>query len=452
MSDTSVLITGFERFLDYPVNPTHRIMEIIDGMAPDHNAIETRVLRVEYDAVIRYARELKPHRYAAVIMTGLNHALSRPVLEQRAVNMMNARYADNAGSVRNGQPVIAHGEPILDTSIDLEGLAMALQQSGMNAGVSLHAGTFVCNALYYAILFRLLNTGIPCLFIHVPMTTDPRELRSLAAMILEIAERLKTGDRCVSPKVGDMMNQNEAEAYLYSYLNLETRTGLSYVEKNYNLNRFRELLHRLGDPHAGLQYIHVAGTKGKGAVCAMTAAILSAHGLRTGLYTSPHLVNVRERVRLDGKAISEADFAHEIQRLETVISSAAEKPMKRYRTVFELLTALAFLYFQKMHPQWVVLETGMGGRLDCTNVIDPVLSVVTRIDRDHTDSLGSALTGIAREKAGIAKPGIPVIVGEQTPYLRREVRRHIRDRGTAVERHRVAIRNARFLTEGTTFS
>ncbi|MCD4653358.1 hypothetical protein K8T06_05430, partial [bacterium] len=165
------------------------------------------------------------------------------------------------------------------------------------------------------------------------------------------------------------------------------------------------------------KYIHIAGTKGKGAVSAITASILSAHGYRTGLFTSPHLLNIRERFRIDGKAISETDFIEEISILKTLVAQSERNLKKCYRTTFELMTALAFQYFAKMYPDWVVLETGMGGRLDCTNVVEPVITVITRIDKDHTDSLGNSLGLICKEKAGIAKAGIPLILGRQLPAL-----------------------------------
>ncbi len=156
------------------------------------------------------------------------------------------------------------------------------------------------------------------------------------------------------------------------------------------------------------RFIHVAGTNGKGSVCAMTAAMLCSSGHRTGLYTSPHLVNFRERIRLGRNLIPEEHVAEGLTTIRDVISDREHTP-----TFFEITTALALAWFQRQNADWVVLETGLGGRLDATNVVTPSVSVITPIGLDHTHYLGTTIAAIAGEKAGIIKPGVPVISSPQ---------------------------------------
>jgi dihydrofolate synthase/folylpolyglutamate synthase len=168
------------------------------------------------------------------------------------------------------------------------------------------------------------------------------------------------------------------------------------------------LLESIGNPHQRLSFIHVAGTNGKGSVCAMLDSCLRAAGHRTGLYTSPHLVDFRERIRVDGVKFSEEETAHGLTRLRKAAEAWGHKP-----TFFELSTVLAFDHFERAGCDVVVLETGMGGRLDSTNVVAPLVSVITPIAMDHMAWLGDSLAKIAAEKAGIIKPGAPVISSPQ---------------------------------------
>ncbi len=170
----------------------------------------------------------------------------------------------------------------------------------------------------------------------------------------------------------------------------------------------QQMLAELGNPHQIGKFIHIAGTNGKGTVAAMLSSIFVNAGYKTGLYTSPHLVDVRERIRLNGKDIE----ARDMTRLLTFIKPTIEKYNATY---FETLTALAFLYFTEQEADIVVLETGLGGRLDATNVVDPILSIITTIDFDHTEHLGKTLADIAREKAGIIKPQRPCLIGDLEP-------------------------------------
>jgi dihydrofolate synthase/folylpolyglutamate synthase len=167
------------------------------------------------------------------------------------------------------------------------------------------------------------------------------------------------------------------------------------------------LLEELGNPHRGLKVIHVAGTNGKGSVCAMIESVLRASGFKTGLYTSPHLFRFNERFRISGQNISDDD----LETLIDVVMAADAKTGLRPATFFELSTAIAFEHFNRAGIGYAVIETGMGGRWDATNVVQPVISVITRIALDHADYLGDDLEKIAWEKAGIIKEGAPVICG-----------------------------------------
>ncbi len=184
----------------------------------------------------------------------------------------------------------------------------------------------------------------------------------------------------------------------------------------YTLDRMRRLVAALGHPERSFRSLHVAGTKGKGSAAHMAEAILRAAGYRTGLYTSPHLVHMRERIRLDGRPVGERDIVWAMNRMERVL--------RRLRpTYFELMTAAAFLIFERERVDWGVVEVGLGGRLDATNVIVPAACAITAIDYDHMDRLGSTLGEIAAEKAGIIKPGVPVVSAPQRPAVMRVLRR-----------------------------
>jgi len=167
------------------------------------------------------------------------------------------------------------------------------------------------------------------------------------------------------------------------------------------------LLEKLGNPHKSLKCIHVAGTNGKGSVCAMIESVLRASGFKTGLYTSPHLFRFNERFRINGREIPDPA----LEQLIADVEAAAQSLTTRPATFFEISTAMAFEYFKREKVDYAVIETGMGGRWDATNVIQPVLSVITRIDIDHTEYLGADIEKIAWEKAGLIKSGAPVICG-----------------------------------------
>lgn len=171
------------------------------------------------------------------------------------------------------------------------------------------------------------------------------------------------------------------------------------------------LLARLGNPQQGKKIIHVAGTNGKGSVCAFADSVLRAAGFKTGLYTSPHLVRVNERVKVNGECIGDEELGRLIELVDKHAKAYAAGENGRQITFFEFITALAFEYFHRKKTEVIVLETGMGGRLDATNVVMPQVSVITGISLEHTDYLGTTIEAIAAEKGGIIKANTPVVVG-----------------------------------------
>ena len=196
------------------------------------------------------------------------------------------------------------------------------------------------------------------------------------------------------------------------------------------LENIATLCAALGNPQNRFLSIHVAGTNGKGSVSAMLAGIMKEHGFRTGLYTSPHLARVEERICIDGAPIPPRRFRGLLERLKATIDGLmAFGRLDYHPTYFEVLTALAFLEFAERNVDVAVLEVGMGGRFDATNVVRPLVSVITTIAKDHEKHLGSSLEKIAFEKAGIIKPGVPVVCGVRRGDALREIRRVARERG-----------------------
>jgi dihydrofolate synthase / folylpolyglutamate synthase len=208
-----------------------------------------------------------------------------------------------------------------------------------------------------------------------------------------------------------MMNYRESLDWLYGLQTRGIKLGLE------PMGRLCEALGLDLASGESRRFIHVAGTNGKGSVCAMAASILCAAGKRTGLYTSPHLVQFRERIRLGPNMIPEEHVVEELGRIREIIEKWEGPP-----TFFEITTVLALAWFQRQHARWVVLETGLGGRLDATNVVTPAVSVITPIDLDHMAYLGGTLAEIAREKAGIIKPGVPVLTAPQHPEAEKVLR------------------------------
>ncbi len=206
-----------------------------------------------------------------------------------------------------------------------------------------------------------------------------------------------------------MASYREALDYIYSLTDYEKKVPYCYAPEFFDLSRMERLLALLGNPHRRFRSIHIAGTKGKGSTAAMSESILRAAGYKTGLYTSPHLHTLRERIRVEGKPIPREAVASFTERLRPLAS-----PIEGL-TTFELITALAFAYFAEKGVELAILEVGLGGRLDATNVVTPLVSIITSLSYDHTSILGDTLAQIAREKAGIIKAGIPVVSAPQAP-------------------------------------
>jgi dihydrofolate synthase/folylpolyglutamate synthase len=203
------------------------------------------------------------------------------------------------------------------------------------------------------------------------------------------------------------MDYRDALLKLYSFTDYGIRGPAVYAPELYSLDRVRRFLALLGDPQHSFVAVHVAGTKGKGSTSAMAESILRAHGLRTGLYTSPHLHTFRERIRCGGELIPEADVIRLLEKIQPMLGEVPNI------TTFEVMTGLALAWFAERHVEWAVLEVGLGGRLDATNVIRPAVAIITSLSYDHTAVLGDTLSKIAREKAGIIKPDVPLVSAGQ---------------------------------------
>ncbi len=209
------------------------------------------------------------------------------------------------------------------------------------------------------------------------------------------------------------MNYQAALSYILSFTDYEKLPAFLYRADNFDLRRMTELLDRLGNPHFTSPAIHIAGTKGKGSTAAMITSALSAAGYRTGLYTSPHLHTFRERITVDGEMITEDEFSALTEKLQPEIDEVNRRHNYGEITTFEILTALAFALFAERRVDFQVLEVGLGGRLDATNVVIPRIAVITSISLDHAEVLGDSMAEIAGEKAGIIKPGTLVISAPQ---------------------------------------
>ena len=199
----------------------------------------------------------------------------------------------------------------------------------------------------------------------------------------------------------------EALEYLYSLTNYEIKSTFAYAPQFFDLGRVERLLDALGSPHRKFKSVHIAGTKGKGSTSAMLESVLRAAGYRTGLYTSPHLHSFRERIQVDNELIPEVDFAALTEQLRPLAERDKEL------TTFEVATALAFAYFAQVGVEIAVVEVGLGGRLDATNVVRPLVAIITTIGHDHMHILGNTLAKIAAEKAGIIKEEVPVVTAPQ---------------------------------------
>ncbi len=219
-----------------------------------------------------------------------------------------------------------------------------------------------------------------------------------------------------SPAV-DITTYPNAVKFLYDRVDFERARAIGLDTKAMRLDRTTQIMSALGNPQNGFKSVHVAGTVGKGSTVAMIASMLRAAGYTVGEYTSPHLIDVRERIVINGKPIGRAEFTDAVREVAAATATLPFQP-----TFFEFMTAVAFKHFLDQAVDLAVIEVGLGGRLDCTNVITPEVSVITTIDFDHMHILGKTLPEIAREKAGIFKPGVPALSVEQAPEVEEALR------------------------------
>ena len=217
--------------------------------------------------------------------------------------------------------------------------------------------------------------------------------------------------------------------FLYGRINYERIDAQAYSTSDFKLDRMRLLLSLIGSPHERIPAIHVAGTKGKGSTCSMIASVLAAAGHRAGLFISPHISVFEERMTVNGVQPTPAGLVDLVNRLLPTIAHMDGLPGQMQPTYFELATAMAWLYFEDQRADFAVLEVGMGGRLDSTNVCRPKVCVITNVSRDHTHILGSTVRQIAWEKAGIIKPNVPLVCGVTQPDALELVEQLCRERG-----------------------
>jgi dihydrofolate synthase/folylpolyglutamate synthase len=244
-------------------------------------------------------------------------------------------------------------------------------------------------------------------------TKRPTSIKRIRTpQLTRTTSRLTDGGRAIR-------SYRAALEFLNSRTDYEKMTRVGYNHTNFNLSRMLRVLAGLGNPHKKLKTVHVAGTKGKGSTCHMVASMLQNSGYRTGLYTSPHIVNLRERIAVNGNLVTEGEFTRLMARIAPVVTRLRrDEP-----TFFEILTAAAFVHFVNHKVDVAVIETGLGGRLDSTNVIKPEACGIVSISYDHIAQLGNTLEKIAEEKAGIFKPGVPAISAPQVPVVKRVLRK-----------------------------
>ena len=196
--------------------------------------------------------------------------------------------------------------------------------------------------------------------------------------------------------------------YIYSFIDFSLTRNLRYSAAKFDLSRMQDLMDLLENPQQSYAVIHVAGTKGKGSTCAMIASILSAQGYKVGFYSSPHMIEFNERIRVDDVLITNDEVVHLVEAMREKIE------MVKGISTFEITTALAFQFFYEQRVDIAVIEVGMGGRLDATNIVHPILTAITSISLDHTMILGNTIAKIAKEKAGIIKEQVPVVIAKQS--------------------------------------
>ncbi|MGD0573183.1 MAG: folylpolyglutamate synthase/dihydrofolate synthase family protein [Sedimentisphaerales bacterium] len=212
---------------------------------------------------------------------------------------------------------------------------------------------------------------------------------------------------------------DEAIKYLFNRTNYEQEKHLRYNVDTFNLKRMEHLLSLVGNPHTKIDTVHIAGTKGKGSTATMLANMLEANGYKVGLYTSPHVVNLHERIMVNSEMITKTAMLGLLNRIYKAVETVSKTSAP---TFFEIMTALAFMHFADSKADVAVIETGLGGRLDSTNVIKPKVVGITNLSFDHQKQLGSTIEEIAKEKAGIFKQGVPIVTVQQDPNAMRVLR------------------------------
>ena len=219
-----------------------------------------------------------------------------------------------------------------------------------------------------------------------------------------------------------------ALSFLYKAIDYEKLINYQYNASTFSLDRMEKLLAYVGNPHKELPCIHITGTKGKGSTSIMMSTVLEHAGLTTGLFTSPHLIDLKERIQINCQRISEHEFSYIMNDLHPYIQHLRETEPSASPTFFEILTAIGMLYFKRKQVEMAVLEVGLGGRLDSTNVVIPQVSIITNVGLDHTAVLGNTLSSIAYEKAGIVKQRVPVVSGVQTPEALSVIEKRCREK------------------------
>jgi dihydrofolate synthase / folylpolyglutamate synthase len=219
----------------------------------------------------------------------------------------------------------------------------------------------------------------------------------------------------------DLLNSEkqyqEALSFIYSFINLSITRKLRYSPEKFDISRMYSLMSKLNNPQVNYDVVHVAGTKGKGSICAMIASILQEAGYNVGFYSSPHLIDFRERIKINNQYISKKDLIHYVNKFRSIFLKTPNV------STFEIITAIAFSFFSDQKVDIAIVEVGMGGRLDATNVVKPILSVISSISHDHTRVLGNTLTEIAKEKAGIIKDNVPVIISLQKNSVKETIKK-----------------------------
>ncbi len=237
----------------------------------------------------------------------------------------------------------------------------------------------------------------------------------------------------------DNSRYQQALDYIFSFVDYEKESRAG-GEARWDIRRMDELLARLGNPHLKAKTVHIAGTKGKGSVAAMVASVLTASGYTTGLYTSPHLHTFNERIRVGDRLITDEEVAALVERLKPEIEAVNEKATYGRLTTFEVITAMGFSHFWSKKVDFQVVEVGLGGRLDATNVVRPDVCIITSISFDHMEALGNTLTLIASEKAGIIKPNSIVVSSPQVDEVNKVIE------NTCLSRHAELIKVGKDVT------